>query len=116
MSYVNVSMKCIIGKSLVDWALTAYRKHQKTYAKDVKREIAGLWTLKGGELCFEDHDVSIALVGTDNGVFLEEVYWDKYRDEWTSPCSYVIHAVWRGTKEERASLNGTLLPVWLEIA
>jgi hypothetical protein len=49
MGLLNVNLRCAIGTGLMDWALIAYRKHQKTYAKDVKRELARLWVLKGGD-------------------------------------------------------------------
>jgi hypothetical protein len=99
----------------MDWALIAYRKHQKTYAKDVKRELARLWVLKGGDCCFEAEEMSIGLVECRGRFFLDEVIWEGHSEEWTSSCGYVIHDVWQGTEEERASTYGTLIPIVIEV-
>ena len=107
MEHVNVAMKVKVGRELVDWALKAYRKHQKTYAKDVKRELAMLWIWNGGDLRFEDTDATIGLVEYEGGLSLECVHWDSFEQKWYGLG--VVHAAW-GDRDE-----STAVPIWVEM-
>lgn len=114
MEYVNVSVQVKIGKGLVAWALKAYRKHQKVYAKDVhgtgwvRRELADLWITQGGpQGTFEDTEATIGLVEFRGKFRLDDVHWDSDKQKWRG--FGVVHAVWKDPDES------TKVPIWVEI-
>ena len=108
MGHVNVAVQIKIGKGLVAWALKAYRKHQKVYAKDVRRELADLWITQGGVLgTFEDTEATVGLLEFRGKFHLDYVHWDSCKQKWRG--FGVVHAVWKDRDES------TKVPIWLEI-
>lgn len=109
---VNVAVQCKIRKPFLAWALKAYRKYrteEKTYAKDVKREIADIWIQHGGDHTFEDTDTSMGLCEDDSGnFFLAPVHFDNYKEKWEN-YGYKVRAVWEDID------GGTVIEVFLVV-